>query len=269
MTGNLPLGSPVRDIIRRRDEENILTIPSAAESFIVEAFDANARSARRKFELRGGDAVIQHHPGVFPCMPVSLAIAEALPLLTGLRVADVGTGTGILAIAASLAGAEEVMATDSSQEAVAVAQGNFTLNGCGKTCHAIHADILPADAGEFDLIVSNPPWMRVLSDLRLNISENILRAVDGGADGLAEMRRLFDLAPKFLKPNGRVIVPIPFWPDLKDGMGEMRSKGWQMTVLNEFVLPDWLPLVFGRSSASHAGCATVTVRIATVSFHMP
>ena len=246
-----------------------LTIPSAAEGFIVEAFEASVRSARRKLELRGTHVVIQHHPEVFPCMPVSMAIAGALPPLTGMRVADVGTGTGILAIAASIVGAEAVMATDSNQEAVSVAQGNFALNGCGKTCHAVHADILPADAGKFDVIVSNPPWMRVPSSLRLNITQNMLRAVDGGADGLGEMRRLFDLAPMFLKPNGKVIVPIPLWPDLNDGIQEMRNKGWQVTLLNEFVLPDWLPLVFGRSAASHAGHPAVAVRIATVSFHMP
>lgn len=74
---------------------------------------------------------------------------------SGMRVADVGTGTGILAIAAAKLGAREVIAVDDDALAVKIAQGNLERNGVADRVQAVQGDGFSALAGRFDLIVCN------------------------------------------------------------------------------------------------------------------
>jgi ribosomal protein L11 methyltransferase len=76
-------------------------------------------------------------------------------LQPGMRVADVGTGTGILAIAAAKLGAQEVIAVDNDELAVKVAQGNIERNGVAERVRAQVGDGFNALEGTFDLIVCN------------------------------------------------------------------------------------------------------------------
>jgi ribosomal protein L11 methyltransferase len=76
-------------------------------------------------------------------------------LQPGMRVADVGTGTGILAIAAAKLGAREVVAVDDDALAVKVAQGNIERNGVAERVQAIVGDGFYALEGTYDLIVCN------------------------------------------------------------------------------------------------------------------
>jgi ribosomal protein L11 methyltransferase len=73
----------------------------------------------------------------------------------GDRVADVGCGSGILAITAALLGAREVVATDSDAAALRVARQNATRNGVADQVQVIEADLLPPSLAPFDLIVCN------------------------------------------------------------------------------------------------------------------
>ncbi len=73
----------------------------------------------------------------------------------GMRVADVGTGTGILAIAAAKLGAQAVLAVDDDALAVKVAQGNIERNGVADRVQAVVGDGFRALAGDYDLIVCN------------------------------------------------------------------------------------------------------------------
>lgn len=72
-----------------------------------------------------------------------------------MRVADVGTGTGILAIAAAKLGAREVIAVDNDALAVKVAQGNIERNGVAERVRVQVGDGFDALGGVFDLIVCN------------------------------------------------------------------------------------------------------------------
>ncbi|MCS6924099.1 MAG: 50S ribosomal protein L11 methyltransferase, partial [Fimbriimonadales bacterium] len=76
-------------------------------------------------------------------------------LQPGMRVADVGTGTGILAIAAAKLGAREVLAVDDDPLAVKIAQGNIERNGVADRVRAAVGDGFHALSGSFDLIVCN------------------------------------------------------------------------------------------------------------------
>jgi len=79
--------------------------------------------------------------------------------LTGKRVADVGTGSGILALAAAQAGAASVVAIDINPNAARAATENAHANGLGKRVTAVGSNLLSALAPRplFDVILSSPP----------------------------------------------------------------------------------------------------------------
>ncbi len=79
---------------------------------------------------------------------------ERFPL-RGTRVLDVGTGTGILAIAAARSGAENVIAVEIDHEAIACARENLSLNGIGNTVTLREGTIAAVPEHGFDLIVAN------------------------------------------------------------------------------------------------------------------
>ncbi len=68
---------------------------------------------------------------------------------------DVGTGTGILAIAAAKLGAQDVLAIDLDEQAVAVAKENIQKNGMEQVVHAQAGDLLKDSVGKADVIVAN------------------------------------------------------------------------------------------------------------------
>lgn len=109
------------------------------------------------------------------------------------RVLDLCTGSGALAVvlAKELAGAT-VVATDVSPAAVAVARANATRAGVGERIDVRVGDLWAAVASEapFDLIVTNPPYVRTgeLATLSAEVRHEPVVALDGGADGLAVIR---------------------------------------------------------------------------------
>lgn len=144
-------------------------------------------------------------PGVFRPISDSWLLADSLrrELAPGTEVADVCTGSGLLAVTAALYGAGGVTATDRSRRAVVNARLNARLNGV--TVRAIRGDLLePLGAGRFDLIVSNPPY--VPAESQAVPSSGPARAWDAGRDGRALIDRLCDEAPARLRPGGRLLL---------------------------------------------------------------
>jgi ribosomal protein L11 methyltransferase len=80
---------------------------------------------------------------------------EAAPGIKGARVLDLGTGTGILAIAAVKLGAREVVAVDTEADAVAAASRNAALNGAGPSVRLIQGDITAVTGQRFDIVLAN------------------------------------------------------------------------------------------------------------------
>jgi len=128
------------------------------------------------------------------------------------RLADVGTGSGCIAIALAkeLPGAE-VWATDISPAALAVAAANAARNGVADRVHFVATDLctgLP-EAG-FDVVVSNPPYIPTaeLAALAPEIAWEPRGALDGGGDGLATIRRLLPAAAIVLRPGGWLLLEM-------------------------------------------------------------
>jgi release factor glutamine methyltransferase len=144
-------------------------------------------------------------PGVFRPISDSRLLAECLrgELSPGAHVADVCTGTGLLAVTAALHGAVAVAATDRSRRAVFNARVNARLNGVA--VHAVRGDLLePLDGRRFDLIVSNPPYVPAETDALP--SGGPARAWDAGRNGRAVIDRLCDEAPGRLRPGGALLL---------------------------------------------------------------
>jgi release factor glutamine methyltransferase len=125
----------------------------------------------------------------------------------GVRVLDVGTGSGILAVtlATRLPGAI-VAATDVSAAALEVARRNAERHRA--RVDFVRADLASALSGPFALVVSNPPYVPdgEIESLQPEVRDHDPRlALAGGADGLDAYRRLFADAPRILAPGARLV----------------------------------------------------------------
>ena len=131
------------------------------------------------------------------------------------RIADVGTGSGCLAVALAHERPEAtVVATDVSREALDLAHANADRHGVSSRVQFLETSLLDGVAGPFDLIVANPPYVPAAS--RDTLSADVRdfepdRAVFGhGADGLDEARVLLAQAPSRLTPGGWLLMEFGY-----------------------------------------------------------
>lgn len=131
---------------------------------------------------------------------------------TTLRIADLGTGSGAILLAL-LCECENATGTgtDISAEALATARKNAETLGLGDRASFVQSDYAAALSGPFDLIVSNPPYIRTddIEGLATEVKKHDPRlALDGGTDGLNAYRALTPQAAALLAPSGALIVEV-------------------------------------------------------------
>ena len=129
----------------------------------------------------------------------------------GLRIADVGTGSGALALALAKERPEaQVFATDISPDALAMARANAERLGLAVSFLEGDLNQPLGPAGRFDLIVANLPYIPSadIDGLAADVRSEPRLALDGGADGLALMRRLVAAAPELLQPAGCLALEV-------------------------------------------------------------
>jgi methylase of polypeptide subunit release factors len=149
--------------------------------------------------------------------------------LKGKRVIDVGTGTGILALAAARAGAQYVVAADINPNAARNAAENARANGFGERVSGICSNLLAALAPRplFDVILSSPP--KHAGEPR-NLTDRGWHAGPAYRDVAA----LFDQARNCLKPDGRMYVMVSSDSDL-DLFGKLIDKaGFRARLAQEY-----------------------------------
>jgi release factor glutamine methyltransferase len=126
------------------------------------------------------------------------------------RVLDLCTGSGAIAVAlAKELPAATVIATDASIEAVAVAKQNVERNAVGDRVAVRVGDLFaPVQGEQFDLIVSNPPYIAtaVIGTLSAEVRREPRIALDGGGDGLQFYDRICREAPAHLVRGGWLVV---------------------------------------------------------------
>jgi release factor glutamine methyltransferase len=130
-----------------------------------------------------------------------------------LRIVDVGTGSGAIAIAlAHHLPQAQVTALDLSAEALVVAASNAELNHVAERVRCLQSDLLSAVAGEaaFDAVVCNPPYIPSVDRDTLHPQVHFEPEVSlyGGPAGLDLYRRLIPQAWAALKPNGLLALEI-------------------------------------------------------------
>lgn len=142
-------------------------------------------------------------------------IGAVLALAKGkgpLRILDLGTGSGAIAVTllAELPGTAAV-ASDLSAAALEVAKGNAEALGVANRVSFVQANWFDGVDGQFDLIVSNPPYIPLgdIAGLAADVREfDPPKALDGGPDGLEAYRRIASGAGGHLAPKGHVILEI-------------------------------------------------------------
>ncbi len=147
---------------------------------------------------------------LIPRPDTELLVLETLKLAkNGDMVLDLCTGSGCIAIALKKMNPYiDVTASDISQDALDIATGNAKLNGV--EMEFINSDLFDSIEGQFDIIVSNPPYIPTsrIPDLEKEISFEPLKALDGGADGLDFYRLISNELPKRLKAGGVALFEI-------------------------------------------------------------
>ncbi len=126
------------------------------------------------------------------------------------RILDVGTGSGCIAVSLLRnTPANEIFASDIDEKALGVSERNFGLLCQDKRYMLIHSSLFEnISAGEFDIIVSNPPYIKrnSLRSLMPEITEFEPRiALDGGENGDAIINRLIEGAYDNLRNGGLLI----------------------------------------------------------------
>jgi release factor glutamine methyltransferase len=164
-------------------------------------------------EFFGMDFVIS--PAVLVPRPeTELLVEKALDWLKKrarkVRCADVGTGSGCIAVTlAALAGDAVLAATDRSREALVVARQNARRHKVDGRILFIQGSLMEALGPGFDLICANLPYIPRGDLERLAVSHwEPRQALDGGEDGLAWLRSLIKDAPRLLVPRGLMLLEI-------------------------------------------------------------
>ena len=140
----------------------------------------------------------------------ALRLAARLP--PSLRLADVGTGSGAIAVALAVHLPQAtVYALDASAEALAMAAANAQRHGVSGRVRCLAGDLLTPLPEAVHLIVANLPyvardeWAALAPEIR---EHEPRQALDGGPDGLNLIRRLLATAPSHLWPGGAVLLEI-------------------------------------------------------------
>jgi release factor glutamine methyltransferase len=127
-----------------------------------------------------------------------------------LRIADIGTGSGAILLALlSEWPAAWGIGTDISVAALQTARRNAGHLGLADRAAFVACDYAAALSGRFDLIVSNPPYIRSaeIAGLATEVrGHDPLQALDGGTDGLDAYRALLPQASGLLAPGGALVV---------------------------------------------------------------
>lgn len=180
----------LEDLLRRREARTPLPYLTGKAQF-------------RSLSVKVGPGVLCPRPSTETLVEEAVRWIGSRPV----RVADVGTGSGCIALAIRRAcPAATVYATDIDPAALNWARRN--LEGVD----LLQGDLLQPLPRGLDLIVSNPPyiaadeWGQV--DPEVRYEPRI--ALDGGPDGLHVIRRLIHEAPGWLRPGGRLLLEVGF-----------------------------------------------------------
>lgn len=134
-----------------------------------------------------------------------------LPLKQPSRILDLCSGSGCIAISLAFTfPSAEIIGADISPEALQVARKNAENMNLGKKVNFVQSNIFENIDGEFDFIISNPPYIPtdVIATLSPEVRNEPRLALDGGSDGLDVIRKIISSAPAHLVDGGLLSLEI-------------------------------------------------------------
>jgi release factor glutamine methyltransferase len=143
------------------------------------------------------------------------------------RVLEIGTGSGVIAMALAKVAAS-VIATDINPHAVAHAHG--------QGIEVVRTDLCAALWGRFDLVIFNPPYLPTQPEERIN--DWLEYALDGGPGGRDVIERFSADARRVLAPFGRILILISSLTGLEEVCGIFLLRGYTVAVAEEQRLED-------------------------------
>lgn len=173
-------------------------------------------------------------PGVLIPRPETEHLIEhALSLITpGMKLLDIGTGSGIIPITLALESDIKITSVDISKEALGIASKNVELHKVEDRVTLINGNLFPEGKTEFDIIVSNPPY---INEKDYNQLDRCVKdyepalALVSGPTGLEIVEQIVDRAPAHLKPKGHLIMEIGY--DQAQKVAEMCRKHFKKVII--------------------------------------
>jgi release factor glutamine methyltransferase len=185
------------------------------------------------------------HPRLFASSAYLAGYVQGMQL-QGMRILDMGCGSGVLSLVAASRGAE-VTAVDINPDAVATTAANATRNGLGEKVQTIHSDLfgqLQCPPGPFGLIMCNPPFYEG------NPTAPPEFAWKAGTD-FAFFRRLAAAVGTFLAPGGRMVLVLSSELDVGAVATIFLENGLRLQRMGERKRPFELLMIYeGRRIAS-------------------
>jgi release factor glutamine methyltransferase len=191
--------APLREKVRRRVEGEPLQYLLGSWDFFGRAFRTDQRALIPRLET---EVLVE----------IGLKVIRAQPSCRN-RLLDIGTGSGVLAITFALECPNlQVVGSDISPLALNLARENAKIHGLDDRIEWIQSDLLGSVAGSFDFAVANLPYISTaeLPKLAPEVQRDPHLALDGGAEGLAVIRRAIQDVPKVLTEGGFVILEVGF-----------------------------------------------------------
>jgi release factor glutamine methyltransferase len=188
--------APLRDLVRRRGQGEPLQHLLGTVEFCGQTFLCDKRAMVPRPETE---------------QLVELLEAEVRSQKAEVSIIDVGTGSGVIALSlAKKFSNAQIVATDVSDEAIALAQENAARLNLSERVQFLKSDLLTNVEGTFDVIVANLPY--VSTQDRHLLSREVLHDPDvalfAGANGEEVLRALIDQAPSRLTPGGLLALEI-------------------------------------------------------------
>lgn len=153
---------------------------------------------------------------LIPQPDTEIVVEEAIDIINRnklSKVLDMCTGSGILAISiAKYTDASKITAVDISEKALEVAEKNAISNDVDTKIKFIKSDMFKNISEKFDLIISNPPYIRtdVIKTLSEEVKNEPILALDGGIKGLDFYNIIAENAKKYLNENGYLVLEIGY-----------------------------------------------------------
>ena len=127
-------------------------------------------------------------------------------------VLDLCTGSGAIGVSIAKYTDSSIAMSDISENALEIAKRNATSNGVIEKCNFILSDMFKNIDEKFDIIVSNPPYIRtkVIDNLDIEVKNEPHLALDGGEDGLNFYKIIAENAYKYLNKDGILALEIGY-----------------------------------------------------------